>query len=83
MPELIEDYAGPATIESYTVFYGRDGSPKAGVVAARTPTGDRTLAHVDIGDAAMLAFLTDGKSEPVGTEGQIVALEQGFGWRAA
>src|SRR3546814_6466407 len=49
-PELVEDYAGPATIESYTVFYGRDATPKAGVVVARTPEGKRTLAHVDVGD---------------------------------
>jgi len=83
VPDLVEDYAGPATIESYTVFYGRDGAPKAGVVAARTPDGKRTLAHVDVTDAAMLAFLTDGTREPVGTEGQVVALDEGFGWRAA
>ncbi|HEY0596645.1 acetyl-CoA acetyltransferase [Sphingopyxis sp.] len=82
VPDLIEDYAGPATIESYTVFYGRDGGPRAGVVVARTPEGDRTLAHVDVSDAAMLAFLTDGKTEPVGARGQIVALEEGYGWRA-
>lgn len=81
VPELDEGYAGPATIESYTIFYGRDGAPRAGVVVARTPEGKRTLAHVDVGDAAMLAFLTDGKAEPVGTEGRIVALDEGFGWR--
>ena len=83
VPELVKDYAGPATIESYTVFYGRDGHPRAGVVVARTPAGARTLAHVDVSDAAMLAFLTDGTAEPVGTAGQIVALDEGFGWRAA
>ncbi|MGN6691066.1 MAG: acetyl-CoA acetyltransferase, partial [Sphingopyxis sp.] len=82
VPELVEDYAGPATIESYTVFYGRDGTPKAGVVVARTPEDKRTLAHVDVGDAAMLAFLTDGKQEPVGAAGEVVALDEGFGWRA-
>ena len=83
VPDLVEDYAGPATIESYTVFYGRDGAPKAGVVVARTPDGKRTLADVDVGDAAMLAFLTDGQQEPVGTAGKIVALgEDRFGWRA-
>jgi len=81
VPALVEDYAGPATIESYTVFYDRDGGAKAGVVVARTPDDRRTLAHVDVGDAAMLAFLTDGTAEPVGTEGRIAALEDGFGWR--
>ena len=83
VPDLVEDYVGPATIESYTVFYGRDGGPKGGVVVARTPQGARTLAHVDVADAAMLALLTDGKVEPVGTAGHIVALDEGFGWRAA
>lgn len=84
VPELVKDYAGPATIETYTVFYGRDGSPKAGVVVARTPEGARTLAHVDVSDGAMLAFLTDGVAEPVGAAGQIVPLgEDRFGWRAA
>src|SRR3546814_17399036 len=77
------DLAGPATIESYTVFYGRDATPKAGVVVARTPEGKRTLAHVDVGDPTMLAFLTDGKVEPVGTPGKVVALAEGFGWRTA
>ncbi|WP_254535828.1 acetyl-CoA acetyltransferase [Sphingopyxis terrae] len=82
VPDLVEDYTGPATIESYTIFYGRDGAPRAGVVVARTPAGERTLAHVDVEDAAMLAILTDGKAEPVGAAGQIVALDEGFGWRA-
>ena len=83
VPALVEDYTGAATIETYTIFYGRDGAPRAGVVVARTPPGARTLAHVDVADAAMLAFLTDGTSEPVGTAGQIVALDTGYGWRAA
>lgn len=81
VPALVEDYSGPATIESYTVFYARDGAPKGGVVVARTPTGARTLAHVDVGDTAMVAFLTDGAVEPVGKAGAVVAVDGGFGWR--
>lgn len=71
VPLLDEAYAGQATIESYTVFYGRDGLPGGGVVVARTPAGGRTLAHVDVADSAMVAFLTDGASEPVGSAGRI------------
>lgn len=71
IPPLDEDYMGPAIIESYTIFYGRDGTPRAGVVVAQTPAGARTLAHVDIADATMVAFLTDGTEEPVGTRGAI------------
>lgn len=79
VPELSKDYLGEGSVETYTVFYGRDGSPKGGVVVVRTPSGDRTLAHVDVTDAQMIAFLTDGKAEPVGTSGQIV--QNGAGQR--
>lgn len=72
IPALDEDYRGPATIETYTVFYNRDGAPRGGVVVARTsPAGARTLAAVDPADSALIAFLTDGSAEPVGTQGQV------------
>ncbi len=71
VPRLDEDYTGPATIESYTVHYGRDGSPRSGVVVARTPTGARTLASVSSEDTETIGFLTDGGHEPVGTTGTV------------
>ena len=71
VPLLDEGYTGSATVESYTVFYGRDGQPRGGVVVALTPARGRTLAHVDVSDSAMVAFLTDGASEPVGSAGRI------------
>lgn len=77
VPPLDEAYVGPATVETYTVFYRRDGTPRAGVVVARTPQGARTLAHVEVADTAMVAFLTDGKIEPVGTTGAIVDVGEG------
>lgn len=84
VPRMVEDYSGPAELETYTIFYGRDGSPRAGVIVARTPEGDRTLAHVDVRDGAMLSFLTSGETEPVGVQGKIIPLgEAGYGWRAA
>jgi acetyl-CoA C-acetyltransferase len=77
IPPMDESYAGPATMETYTIFYGRDGQPRAGVVVARAPDGARTLAHVDITNAAMIAYLTDGQAEPVGTSGLIVDAGEG------
>ncbi|KUR73764.1 acetyl-CoA acetyltransferase [Novosphingobium fuchskuhlense] len=74
IPELEKDYVGPASVESYTVFHGREGAPSAGVVIARTPEGKRTLCHIDVADAAICAFFMDGAVEPVGTAGAI-ALE--------
>lgn len=77
VPELDKDYVGAAEVESYTVFYDRNGEAKGGAVLAKTAEGLRSLALVDAQDSAMVGFLTDGKTEPVGTAGQIVAREGG------
>lgn len=68
-PPLDESYEGAGTVETYTVFYNRDGSPRDGVIVARNPAGARFLAHVSGDDAATIAFLTDGLAEPVGSAG--------------
>ncbi len=80
VPELDEPYAGAATIESYTVFYGRDGAPRGGVVVASTTGHRRTLARVDAGDGDLLDLLTGGTAEPIGMAGRITGAER-F-WRA-
>lgn len=77
VPPLDETYEGGATIESYTVFYDRSGTANAGVVIARTPSGARTLAHIDAEDEAMVQFLTDGKVEPVGAQGRVAMSPSG------
>lgn len=71
VPELDEDYLGPATIETYTVHYTREGAPRLATIVARTPAGQRTLAAIDSDDSSGIAFLTDGVREPVGTRGEI------------
>ena len=77
-------HAGPATIETYTVFYARDGAVRDGVIVARTPRGERFLAHVAGDDADTIALLTDGAREPVGRAGQAVAGDDGLVvWRSA
>jgi acetyl-CoA C-acetyltransferase len=83
-PELIESYARPATIETYTVFYAREGAPRSGVIVARTPEGARFLAQVAGDDAATIALLTDGAREPIGCTGRAVAGKDGLVvWRSA
>ncbi len=77
VPALVEDYAGPATIETYTVLYQRDGTAKWGGVVVLTPDGRRTLAKVPGADSATIAFLTDGVVEPVGGPGRIVKAADG------
>lgn len=71
VPAIVESYQGAATIETYTVLYQRDGSAKWGVIVAKTPNGGRTLAKVLPDDENGIAFLTDGRAEPVGSPGFI------------
>lgn len=82
-PVLLESYEGEASVETYTVFYGRDGAPRAGVVVARTPDAARFLAHVAGDDAEAIRFLTSGDSEPVGARGMAALGDDGLvRWRA-
>jgi acetyl-CoA C-acetyltransferase len=71
-------YQGPATIETYTVFYKRDGSVRFGSIIARTAEGNRVLAKVPATDESMIAFLTDGKVEAVGSAGRISRGDDGL-----
>lgn len=73
VPPLLDRYEGPGTVETYTVLYARDASPRFGVIVARAPAGERFLAKVPAGDTAAIAFLTDGRAEPVGSPGRAVA----------
>lgn len=71
VPPLEEGYAGPATIETWTVHFDRSGAPRLGTIVARTPAGGRTLATVPADDADTISFLLDLATEPIGTSGVI------------
>lgn len=83
IPPLAREHVGAAAVESYTVLYRRDGSPRAGVVVARTPSGERTLAHVPASDGETLRQLVDPGADPVGRAGTIVAGDPLREWRFA
>lgn len=72
VPSVLDEAPGPAAIETYTVLYGRDGTPQHGIVIARTAAGARTIARVPGSDVATVEFLTDGQQEPVGARGLII-----------
>jgi len=81
-PILLETYAGEAEIVTYTVFYDREGAPKSGVVVAETPDGERALTYVGREHAPLVAFLTNGESEPVGALGHVSTDANGVNhWR--
>jgi acetyl-CoA C-acetyltransferase len=70
IPPLLDEYAGPGRIETFTVLYDRDGTPRFGAIIGRTPDEARFLARVPKEDTGMIAFLVSGETEPVGTSGQ-------------
>jgi acetyl-CoA C-acetyltransferase len=72
VPSIDENYLGSATVETYTVFYNRDGSPRQGVIVARSSAGARFIAKIPGEDAATIHWLTSGEQEPVGAAGTAV-----------
>lgn len=68
-PPLIDEHEGAAQVETYTVFYDREGAARFGVVIARTPHGQRFLARVDGRDESTIARLTGAADEPIGASG--------------
>lgn len=81
IPRTGDRYEGPATIETYTVYYDRSGAPQHGVVLARNPAGDRVIARIDGGDEAGIAFLTSGAFEPVGSPGRTIRRSEVLYWQ--
>jgi len=51
--ELAERASGPATVETYTVTYNREGAPERGIVVGRLLDGRRFLANTP-GERALL-----------------------------
>ena len=58
-------YAGPAMLESYTVPYGRDGSPEAVVATAIAADGTRAVIRSDNREAIAEILETDPRGETV------------------
>ena len=81
VPPLGDSYEGPVTLETYTVIYDRSGEPDYGFVLSRAPDGLRVIAKVGRDDAEAIAFLTDGKVEPVGSPGLTVREGDTLFWR--
>jgi acetyl-CoA C-acetyltransferase len=77
IPEFLDHYEGPATLETYCMPYSRKGEPAYAAVVALTPEGKRFLAHVAPGDSETLAFLAGSEGEPVGSKGTAVKMDDG------
>jgi acetyl-CoA C-acetyltransferase len=77
VPPIEEGYSGPASIETFSVPYGRAGTPAFATVLASTPTGHRVIAHVPRDSYTVLERLTDRMREPVGMPGTVSSLPDG------
>lgn len=71
VPPLLDSYNGPAAIETYSVRFARDGSPQDGIVIARTPAGERTMAKIPPDEEVSLALLLSQQANAIGSEGII------------
>lgn len=71
VPQVDERYVGPATLETFTVLFGRDGQARQGIVVAGTPDGSRTLVAVPADDTDTLSALMTMDGQPVGREGVV------------
>ena len=71
IPERLDHYTGPATVETYTIKYGTAGEPQFGVVVTRTPEGARVLARVRCEDESSMALLSSTENSPIGSDGHI------------
>lgn len=71
VPALVEDYQGPATVETFTVQYARDGKPLHGIVIGRTPANERVMAKVMADDGASMELLLSTARTAVGSTGHV------------
>lgn len=82
VPALRETYVGTGQVETYTVFFGRDGAAQRGVVVARNDADERFVARIPAADRAALARFTDGANsdawEAIGSRGRASLAADGF-----
>lgn len=75
VPTVIDDHAGPATVETFTAVYGREPQPDYGAVVLRTDAGERLIAQVPASDRDTLDRLLDPAVSPVGLRGEVSRLD--------
>jgi acetyl-CoA C-acetyltransferase len=71
VPELVDNFTGPAALETFTVAYGGSSDPDFGTVIARTHEGQRLMARVTANDSPSLQVLTSLTTTPIGRVGHV------------
>ena len=57
-PEIVERPDGGATVETYTVLFGRESTPEGAIIIGRDSKNRRFVAHAP-GDGDLLAAMTE------------------------
>lgn len=70
IPQIDAIAEGEATIETYTVEFGRDGKPERGHIVGLSKNGHRFIANN--GDASVLHQLASSSKEPIGRSGRVI-----------
>jgi acetyl-CoA C-acetyltransferase len=70
-PELARRPEGTATVETWSVVYGRDEEPARGVVVARLDGGTGPRFAARITDRDTLGWMVAGGEEPIGRSGRV------------
>ncbi|MGB7373958.1 acetyl-CoA acetyltransferase [Pontixanthobacter sp.] len=73
VPNMIGEYSGPATLETYTIVFDRNGAPKHGVVIARIDAATRAIAIVPSGDSDAIGRLREASADVHGAKGTLTA----------
>lgn len=70
---VLEEYRGPATVETWTVMHDRSNEPERYLGSCLTPEGDRTWVASSDADLMATAMTTDigGRAAHLDTEGAI------------
>jgi acetyl-CoA C-acetyltransferase len=84
IPRFVSDFEGLATLETFTVLFGRDGEPRHGVAIARPDPETRLIARIPAGDTEAIAKLMNAKANPIGAAGRTALGPDGLlQWRFA
>lgn len=75
VPALALDHEGAASVETFSIVFGRDGKPSHGSVVGRTKTGARVFARVGADDLASFLSLD---ASPVGRAGHVELGDDGL-----
>jgi acetyl-CoA acetyltransferase len=84
IPRFVPDFEGPATLETFTVLFGREGEPEHGVAIARANPDIRLIARIPAEDTETVAKLMSPIANPIGSAGRTALAPDGFlQWRFA